>query len=52
MGDWGSVWAYDVHVYGPGGAHKQQIHTFPTYFAFPSGHGYAGPSFRGSEPRW
>ena len=47
----GSPWKHFGVTCPPKRAHKQQIHTFPTYFAFSRGHDTAGPSFRLSGPR-
>ena len=48
----GSLWKHFGVTCPPKRAHKQEIHIFPTYFAFPRGHEHAGPSFQGSEPEW
>ena len=39
-----------MHVYGLGGAHKQQIHIFPTYFAFQRSRDTVRESLQLSEP--
>ena len=57
FGVWGSLWTTLGSLWKlfgvtcqPERAHKQEMHIFPTYFAFPRGHEYAGPSLRKSEP--
>ena len=57
FGVWGSLWTTLGSLWKlfgvtcpPKRAHKQEIHIFPTYFAFPRGHEDAGPSFQPSEP--
>ena len=41
---------FDGVIVRPKRAHKQEIHIFPTYFAFQGSHGDAKESLQASEP--
>ena len=48
----GVVASLMVSLSAPNGPINRKYTFFQRFFGFPRGHEYAGPSFRGSEPRW